>query len=308
MIVKNSLLAACMVAAIAALARPAASETMAKFNLGVGVASDFITAYVAKDEGIFEKHRLDVTVTTVVNSALMPAALTGGSVQIAILTGPNIILANDGGLDLVALAGVARIQKNNPRSNLVTRAALNITKPADLKGKKIGIPGINSSLDLVLKKWLLDRGVAPSEVTEIETPFAQMTDMLKGAQLDGAMPIEPALSRVVDSGAAVKTFDVQSDVNPDFLGSFWASTRDWAEQNRATIAAYRASLLDAWDFIKAHPDEAAAIEKKRLNYVDPRGPSIALDIAPADFRFWVDLCQQVGVLHQPLDPAKLIFR
>jgi NitT/TauT family transport system substrate-binding protein len=304
---RNRLLAACALAAIALLPRPAASEPLTKLALGVGVGSDFITAYVAKDEGFFEKHGLDVAVSTVVNSALMPAALVGGTVQIAILTGPNIVLANDGGLDLVAVGGIARIQKTNPRSNLVTRSELKITKAEDLKGRKIGVPGINSSLDLVFKKWLLDRGVQPRDVTEIETPFAQMTDMLKGAQLDGAMPLEPALSRVVDSGAAVKTFDVQSEVNPDFLASFWASTREWATQNRPTILAYRAALVDAWDFIKQHPDEVNDIEKKRLYYVDPRGPSIALDLKPADFQFWIDLCQQVGVLHQSADASRIIF-
>jgi len=242
---RSRLLLAGVLIAFVALGRPAAGETPAKFTLGVGVSSDFITAYVAKDEGIFDKHGLDVTVTTVVNSALMPAALVGGTVQIAILTGPNIVLANDGGLDLVAVAGIARIQKTNPRSNLVTRAALNIHQPADLKGRKIGVPGINSSLDLIFKKWLIDRGVAPSEVTEIETPFARMTDMLKGGQIDGAMPLEPALSRIVDNGVAVKTFDVQSEVSPDFLASFWGATRDWAARNRSTILAYRAALLDA---------------------------------------------------------------
>jgi NitT/TauT family transport system substrate-binding protein len=242
-----------------------------------------------------------------VNSALIPAALVGGTMQIAILTGPNIVLANDGGLDLVAVAGIARIQKTNPRSNLVTRAALKISKPEDLKGKKIGVPGINSSLDLVFKKWLLDRNVPPSEVAEVEAPFAQMTDMLKGGQLDGALPVEPALSRVVDSGAAVKTFAVQSDVNPDFLASFWAATRDWAAHNRPAIIAYRAALADAWEFIKQHPDEVNAIEKKHLGYVDPHGPTIALDLKPADFQFWVDLCRQVGVLRQPMDAAKIIF-
>jgi NitT/TauT family transport system substrate-binding protein len=304
---RTRLFAACALAAMSLLPRPATSEPLTKLALGVGVSSDFITAYVAKDEGLFEKHGLDVTVSTVVNSALMPAALVGGTVQIAILTGPNIVLANDGGLDLVAVGGIARIQKTNPRSNLVTRSELKITKAEDLKGRKIGVPGINSSLDLVFKKWLLDRGVQPRDVTEIETPFAQMTDMLKGAQLDGAMPLEPALSRVVDSGAAIKTFDVQSEVNPDFLASFWASTREWATQNRPTIVAYRAALVDAWDFIKQHPDEVNAIEKKRLNYVDPRGPSISLDLKPADFQFWIDLCQQVGVLHQSADAARIIF-
>lgn len=293
--------------AISAAAFPAVAEPAKAFNLGVGVGSDFITAFVAKDEGLFEKQGLDVTVSTVVNSALMPAALMGGTVQIAILTGPNILLANEGGLDLVAVAGIARIEKTNPRSNLVTRAALKIAQPEDLKGKKIGIPGINSSLDLVFRKWLLDRHVRPAEVTEVEAPFAQMADMLRGGQLDGALPVEPALSRIVDSGAAVKTFAVQSDVDPDFLASFWAATRDWATQNRPTILAYRAALANAWAFIKTHPDEVAAIEKKHLGYVDPHGPTISLDLKPADFQFWIDLCRQVGVLNQPADPTKIIF-
>ncbi len=304
---KSGFLAALTLLLAASASSPAASQPAASFTLGVGVGSDFITAFVAKDEGFFEKHGLDVTLSTVVNSALMPAALVGGTVQIAILTGPNIVLANEGGLDLVAVAGIARIQKTNPRSNLVTRAELKIGEPEDLKGKKIAIPGINSSLDLVFKKWLLDRGVPPNEVTEVEAPFAQMTDMLKGGQLDGALPVEPALSRIVDSGAAVKTFAVQSDVNPDFLASFWAATRDWATQNRATIVAYRAALADAWEFIKLHPDEVAAIEKKHLGYVDPHGPTIALDLEPADFQFWVELCRQVGVSRQPAEAAKFIF-
>jgi NitT/TauT family transport system substrate-binding protein len=243
----------------------------------------------------------------VVNSALMPAALVSGTLQIAILTGPNLVLANDGGLDLVAIAGIARIQKRNPRSKLVIRTGLDIAKPADLKGRKIGVPGINSSLDLVFKKWLMDRNVRPSDLTEIETPFAQMADLLKAGQLDGAIPLEPALSRITDSGIGVATFDVQSEVNPDFLASFWGATRDWAMQNREILAAYRAALADAWIWIKAHPDDVNAIEKRRLGYVDPRGPAIALDLKPADFQFWIDLCREVGMLHQPSDPAAVVF-
>ena len=56
-----------------------------------------------------------------------------------------------------------------------------------------------------------------------------------------------------------------------------------------------------------HPDEVNAIEKKHLGYVDPHGPTIALDLKPIDFQFWVDVCRQVGVLHQPVDAAKIIF-
>src|SRR5208337_798651 len=98
--------------------------------------------------------------------------LTAGSLTISVLTPPNLLLANEGGLDLVAIAGVARIQKSNPRSNLVTRTGAGIAKPEDLRGKKIGVPGIDSSLDLVFKTWLKEHGIPLDQVTSIEAPFA----------------------------------------------------------------------------------------------------------------------------------------
>src|SRR5208337_1085351 len=99
----------------------ATAQQPIKINLAYAVAADFLPAFVAKDEAFFDQRGLDVTMTVMGNPALAPAALTAGSLTISVLTPPNLLLANEGGLDLVAIAGVARIQKSNPRSNLVTR-------------------------------------------------------------------------------------------------------------------------------------------------------------------------------------------
>jgi NitT/TauT family transport system substrate-binding protein len=285
----------------------AAAQLPLKINLAYAVAADFLPAFVAKDEGFFDQHGLDVTLSVMGNPALAPAALTAGSLTISVLTPPNLLLANEGGLDLVAIAGVARIQKSNPRSNLVTRTGAGIIQPEDLRGKKIGVPGINSSLDLVFKTWLTEHGIPLDQVTSVEAPFAQMPDMLRAGQVDGVISMEPLLTRIVASGTGVRTFDVQSEVNPDFLGGFWGATRDWARSHPQAVAEFRAALHDALDFIRDHPDTAKIIEQKYIHYVDPSPLSVRIELVPADFDFWIKLCTALGQLRQPADATKIVF-
>jgi NitT/TauT family transport system substrate-binding protein len=102
------------------------------------------------------------------------------------------------------------MDEKHPRSSLVTRSGFSATKAQDFIGKKIARPGINSAIDLIIKKWLLDRGVALSQVTLVETPFTQMGDLLKAGQIDAAFELEPLRTRIIESGAGQKSVDIFS--------------------------------------------------------------------------------------------------
>lgn len=299
--------AALAVAFIATGALAPSAQALTKLTIGYGIASDFLAALTARDEGIFEKHGLDVSMTVFTNGGLTPQALVSGAVQIAFNTGPVLVLAEDGGLDMVVISGISRIQKINPHSALVTRAGFTVTKPSDLIGKRVADPGINSSLDIVFKKWLLDGGVQPNQVTVVELPFQLMGDNLKNSQIDAAFPVEPMLDRIVASGAGTRSVDIQSAVNPDFAATFWSTTRDWARANPQTVAAFRDSLADALTFIHDHPDDAKAIQLKYLHYADPSLPSASLAVKLSDLQFWVDICRQLALIHKPIDVAALVF-
>lgn len=292
----------------AALLVCGAASAQTKLAVGYGFSSDFLPALVAVDEGIFSKHGLDVTLSTVQNTSMAPALLTANSVQIVVETPPNIIIANTGGLDQVAIAGAARLTKQNQRIGLITRTGFTVTQATDLKGKRIGIPGINSVIDMALKKWVLDHGVALDQATFTEIVPTQMGDLLKGNQLDAVGIFEPLLSRIVASGVAARSVDFLSEENPDVLGSFWTSTRSWANANSTTVAALRTSLVEAQDLIAKNPDTAKAVETKYLHFAESSLPTYRVEITPADFEFFVALSQKLGVIQQPLDTSKLIFK
>ena len=291
----------------AAWSQPAPGAEPTPLALGYGLTADYLPIYIAKDNGIFEKHGLDVTMKAVTSSSLAPPALVSNSLQISQATPPNLLLANDGGMDLVAVAGVGRLRARDPHTSLVTHPGFVIASAPDLIGKKIAIPGINSALDLVLRKWLIDGHVHAEQVTIVEAPFQQMGDMLKSGQLDAAFQFEPLLSRILASGQAAKSLDIMSMTDPDVLGAIYASTRAWANAHRAAIMAFRQSLTEAIAWEKEHSDEAHKIETKYIGYAIPGLPDVAIEVTPQDFKFWADVCDEVGVLHRPVDAATLIF-
>ena len=265
---------------------PATSQTPTPLKIGLGPAVDFLPAFVARDQGIFAKHGLNVTLQIVPTPSVVPPMLVSDSVQIAYATPPNILLANEGGLDLVAVAGGARLVKSNAKISFVTRAGVTFAKAEDLKGHRVGVPGFNSIIDMFLRKWLITHNVPVAQVRIVETPMLQMGDLLKSGQIDAATPIEPIRGRIVASGAAVRSVDFFSEVNSDVLGSFWMSTRDWATKHKAEVDAFRASLLDGIAFINAHPDEAHASEQKGMGFVDPTAmATFATTLDAKDFEF-----------------------
>jgi NitT/TauT family transport system substrate-binding protein len=291
----------------AAIGSAGAAE-MTKLTVSYSATADFAPAFIAKDAGIFEKHGLDVTLTNLATTSLSPPALMSGSLQIASNSPPLLLLANDGGMDLVAVAGVAAMDERHPRSSLVTRTGFTATKAQDFSGKKIARPGINSAIDLVLKKWLLDHGVALNQVTLVETPFTQMGDLLKAGQIDAAFELEPLRTRVIDSGAGQKSVDIFSETKPHILASMYASSRSWAEAHRDELKAFRASLKDAAAFEKDHPDAARDIQKKYVGAASAPD-ALELELDPADFDFWIGVLNQLKLLQQPPPPAaKLIIQ
>jgi NitT/TauT family transport system substrate-binding protein len=278
-----------------------------KINVGYATAADYLPAFMAKEIGCFEKNGLDVTLTRMQIVGNIPPALMAGSLQVGISTPPVHLQAIDGGLDLVAIAGATRMVKGNPTISLVLRQGVDIKSAADLKGKKIGVPGINSVADVMLRKWLKNSGVNPSDVTFIETPFPQMADLLKAGTVDGVTAVEPIRSRIEGSGVGKRApEEYYTAVHPDTLLAFFTSTGAWAKANADAIKKFRACLGDGIAAIKTNPDAAKDAEKKYLGFNTPSLPTLTVDVKPDDFKFFVDLSKEFGLIRKDVDLKALV--
>jgi NitT/TauT family transport system substrate-binding protein len=277
-----------------------------KLNVGYVPVSDFLPLMVAQDKQIFAKHGLEITATKIMLASNVPAALVSESIDIGMGTGTMLLQTADSGLDLVAICGVSRFTKENPILSLVARKGVKIESAADFKGKKIGVPGFNSVIDVTVRKWLLDRGVTPETVAFSEAPFPQMHDLLANSTLDAVAVLEPFRARIINDGAGVKVSDYFAELNPDASAAFWTARSDWASKHAAAIGAFHDALAEAIAYIDQNPDDAKAIEVKSFGFASPIRPSYSLAIMRSDLEFYATVAKQLGMLRQPVDLVKLV--
>jgi NitT/TauT family transport system substrate-binding protein len=289
-----------------ALVSGAGAAELQKIAVGYVPVADFAPAFVAKDNGYFEKHGLDVTMTKIALASNVPGALVAGSLDIGMGTPPMLLVTAESGLDLVAIASVSRLVKDNPFVSLIARPGANIKEAADLKGKKLGVPGFNSSMDISIRKWMMDRKVNPSEVNIVEAVFPQMHDLLANCTLDAAIVLEPFRSLILGDGTGINVRDFYADLSPDALAAIWMAKADWIAAHRDTVANFRASLSEGIAYLQQNPDQFVAVQKKWLGFASPKVPNFSIKIDKADLEFFAGISKEVGLLHQPPQLDKLI--
>jgi NitT/TauT family transport system substrate-binding protein len=278
-----------------------------KINIGYSPAADFTPVFAAKDKGFFEKRNLDVTLTRIPLASNIPAALIAGSLQIGMGTGSMLVQTGEAGLGLVAINGASRFRKDNSIVSVVARTGQNIKSAADLKGKKVGVPGLNSMLHVTFQKWLLDNKIRLQDVTMIEAAFPQMKDLLAGGTLDAAIAIEPFRSRILADKTGYRVVDHATEVQDNMLAAFWMAKGDWARSNPQAVRAYREAYDEAVAYCLKNPEEARALQVKYLGVPSPVVPSYSTTISPADLELFEQAGRQVGMLRKPVDVKKLVL-
>jgi len=286
---------------------PASAQENIKLLYTPGVG--FVASYVAEDQGYFKARGLDVGFTpTPISSNIIPIVVSGEA-QIGGVTIVSMLQANDNGLDLVLVGG--GVVSPQPGSIFVARTGVDIEKPADLKGKTVGVPGIGASAHIILRRVLEMNGVDSASVKFVEVGYPQAAEMLKSGQIDAYPIVPPFTGRVLQSGAAKEVAN-WPDPEPDGTPSVvYAATRKWALAHRPQIEAWRDAMKEAVAYIKAHPQEAypsVATYTKLPPEVATSIPMPILDVdlTPKQVQFWIDLAKEENIIKNAPDARSLL--
>ncbi len=137
--------------------------------------ADHVGIYQALADGDFTKAGLNVRVQTPSDPASPLQLLAAGRVDAAISYEPELLLARNRGLPLVAVAAI--VQK--PLTSIVSVGSKHITSARQLRGKRVGDAGISyqhAYLDTILQH----EGVPVNSVKEINVGANLVPAMLSG--------------------------------------------------------------------------------------------------------------------------------
>ena len=122
----------------------------------------FAGVLVAKERGWYAEQGIDLTIKGWQEGLVTLNEVADGRAQIGVMDGSEIIKARVNNIPVKAIG----VQFQRSPFCLMSKKSLNITKPEDLKGKRIGIN--NSDSALVTTIVLANRGLKYEEITPVQ--------------------------------------------------------------------------------------------------------------------------------------------
>ncbi|MEK6277099.1 MAG: ABC transporter substrate-binding protein [Actinomycetota bacterium] len=254
---------------------------------------DHIGIYEAQKLGYFRDAGLDVSIETPTDPAAPIKQAAAGRVDLAISYEPEVLLAREQGLDVVAVGAIV----DQPLTSLIWLADSKIKRLGDLRGKTIATAGIPYQ-DAYLKTILARANLSPGDVKTVNVGLSLLPAILGGkaqAMLGGFSNVEgidlklrgrhPTVTPVDQLG--IPTYDELVLVaqgkalrdNPDAVRLFLAALGRGTAAAQADPAAATKALLEANKDLDPKLTEAevkatlpvlsTAGKSRRFGYMDP---------------------------------------
>jgi NitT/TauT family transport system substrate-binding protein len=241
-------LAAVLAVAVGACNVGSSASPPLTVGLGFIPSVQFAPFYLAQGKGYYRDAGVEVTFQNKIDPDLV--TLVGqGAIDVGLADGTSVIPAVSQGIPIRYVATVYRAFP----SIVFAKQSSGIKTAADLKGRKIGIPGRYGSSWIMLQALLQSATLTTSDVQIVEYPdFGQLAAVKQGA-VDAATgfinnePVQLSLS-----GEPVVVLRVDQAVPLPGPGLI-TGTKTLAAK-RAAVAAFVAATLKAMREIEANPD------------------------------------------------------
>lgn len=239
--------------------------------------------YVAQAQGLFEREGIAVETTITGSSVHQLDSLIAGRFDVGFQQSDHVVRGVERGSDLF----IFMAQAHAPDLTLV--CAPEVTRMADLRGRRIAVDGARTGYALLLRKWLADHGLNEGDykLDEIGGSRERFESLQSGTAC--ASLLNPPFDRNL-LAAGFRSLGTTNQYFPDYPGSIAAARRSWAQANEAGLVAF-IRAFDAgyrWLQEKANKPAAIAMLPSRLE-IEPEAAGRAFDMLATRPRPAIDL-------------------
>ena len=247
-----------------------ATEGLTKVVVGVLPIAPASAVQLGIDEGVFEKHGLDVELQLGDGGAALLPAVASGTMQFAVGNPLSVLTAASQGLDMKIVSNYSLnyADPSDPEdkapSGITTRADANIKSWKDLEGKTLAINALNTQGDLGTKEFVEADGGDPSKVKFIEVPFPDQLAQLEQGNIDASWTPEPFLSKArATEGVEFLGDPLRAIDNLPTMVTF--TSGKFAAENPETVSAFRDAIAETAELAMADEDAFRAAVVKHTN-------------------------------------------
>ena len=223
----------------------------------------YLPVYVAKHEGIFNDHNIEVPIVRSAGSG--PAALASvlsGESQFSVHGPEHVGFAQEQGGSGKAISAVA----NSAPVWVLAHPELEYSSPADLAGKTVVVglaPGPSNTL---IRRFIEDAGLT-GEVTVTEVQNGSELGPVLSGRGDFAVLYQPQVEQGISQGLEI--IHAFTDDYPEYAFSTINTSQDMIDNNPALVARFVEAINESLALIHSDADTAKAVA--RLEFGDLQG-------------------------------------
>jgi NitT/TauT family transport system substrate-binding protein len=263
-------------------AAPPTTNTPTALTVGLGYipSVQFAPFYLADQAGYYNDAGLQVTFENKTDADVV--ALAGqGAIDVALSDGTSVIPAVSNGIPVRYLATIYR----SFPSIVFAKSSTGITSAADLKGRKLGIPGRYGSSWIMLQALLKSANLTPDDLEIVEFPDYTQAVAVQQGTVDAATGFvnnEPVQLQL--NGFQVRVLHVD-DIVP-LPGPGLIAGTGTLQTKRDAIVAFIAATLQAMRDIETDPQQGlqAATEAEPTLAEKPEAQAAVLDATIAAWK------------------------
>jgi NitT/TauT family transport system substrate-binding protein len=238
----------------------AASGGLQKVTVGVLPIAPSGAMQYGIDEGIFEKHGLDVELQTGQGGAAMLPAVSTGTMNFAVGNPLSVMTAVDKGLDMKIVTGYSNSKAEGEDINaVVVKADSGIESFADLAGKTTAVNTLKTQGDLTIMESAAIDGGDPKALKFSEMPFPDMEAQLERGNVDAIWIPEPFQAKAL----ANKDYKLLGYPNqkalPGLPTMVTFTSGSFASENPEIVADFKAAVTETLTAAEADPEGVRAV-------------------------------------------------
>lgn len=214
--------------------------------------------YIAIENGYFEDEGLDVEQVTV-DAAHVSEAIGADQVDVGMGLIGKLLQPLENGLPIKFTTGL-----HTGCTKLLVPGDSDIKSITDLKGKKIGVPGLADAATVVSKRSLSAAGIGVTEQNmEVEFSVYSRNDLpqaLENGAVDAIALGDPTASIAEEQYGLTALIDTATD--PEYKDEYCCNafvTSKLAAENPKAAAAFTRAVQKASQWVQENPDETAKI-------------------------------------------------
>ncbi len=289
--------------------------TLVHIKLPVGYIPNiqFAPLYVAIDKGYFKDAGIEIEFDYSLETDAV-SLVGANNLKFAVVSGEQVLLARAQGLPIVY---VAAWYQQYP-VEVASKADLGLLKPADLKGKKIGLPGLFGANYIGLDALLFSAGLSEKDVTLNSIGFNQVAAL--AADREQAVSVYTTNEPVQLEAQGYKLNEIRVADYVQLASNGLITNEDTISKDPGLVSRMTSAFLKGLADTIANPDEAYTISKKYVPDLAKSNEGTQKEILLRSIALWKtdrlgysspqawqnmqDTLVKMGLLKKPLDVTK----